>query len=324
MIRVSVIIPVYNVENYLKRCVDSILDQTYKNIEIIIVNDGSTDRSLEICEIYHKNYNNIKLINKENGGLSSARNEGIRYSNGDYLLFLDSDDYFDSSLYVEKLVKDAKDNDADLVIFGMKKLYDINDFKLVPVHGQYNKKQSKNSLVNNLMRNDAYKSRACTKLIKKDIIIKNNIFFIDKIRSEDIEWSLHILICSKKIIVNKEVYYVYQQNRKNSITSSFTLDDFQNYIDIIKRSCLNIDLSENKLINYYSYLGYQYSILLGYSNSILREFPEKITLLKKYSFLLMYGLDKKTKLVCFLSKIMGLKNTIKILGEFLKTKKMEN
>ena len=97
--KVSVIVPVYNVEKYLKQCLDSIVNQTYKNLEIIIVNDGTKDNSMKIVEEYLQD-KRIKVINKENGGLSSARNRGIEEATGEYISFVDSDDYIDLNLWL--------------------------------------------------------------------------------------------------------------------------------------------------------------------------------------------------------------------------------
>ena len=100
---ISVIIPVYNVQNYLKECLDSVCRQTYQNIEIILVNDGSTDKCNQICRDYHKNDNRIKLIEKPNGGLVSARKAGIQQANGAYIAFVDGDDWVDDN-FLEKMV----------------------------------------------------------------------------------------------------------------------------------------------------------------------------------------------------------------------------
>ena len=102
--KISIIVPIYNVEKYLERCINSLINQTYKNIEIILVNDGSTDNSLIICEKYKNIDSRIILVNKENGGLSDARNVGIDNSSGNYITFIDSDDYIDDD-YVYTLYK---------------------------------------------------------------------------------------------------------------------------------------------------------------------------------------------------------------------------
>lgn len=113
--KISVIIPVYNVEQYLEKCLDSILNQTYKNIEIILVNDGSIDKSGVICDEYSRKYNNIKVFHKENSGVSSARNLGIDNATGQYLAFVDPDDYIDANMY-EILVKKIVETNSDIAM----------------------------------------------------------------------------------------------------------------------------------------------------------------------------------------------------------------
>lgn len=120
---ISVIVPVYNVELYLKRCVDSIIEQSYNNIEIILVNDGATDSSPEICDFYARTDSRIRVIHKENGGLSSARNAGINIMNGKYVLLIDSDDYIEKDM-ISKLYFVAQEKKADIVTCQFVKVFD--------------------------------------------------------------------------------------------------------------------------------------------------------------------------------------------------------
>ena len=120
---VSVIIPVYNVEKYLSKCLDSIVNQTYNNLQIILVNDGTKDNSLEICQNYQNKDSRIQVINKENGGLSSARNKGLEYAEGKYCLFVDSDDYVELDL-IESAVSKMEEVNADMVVFGFERFYE--------------------------------------------------------------------------------------------------------------------------------------------------------------------------------------------------------
>ena len=117
-VKFSIVVPVYNVENYLNKCIDSILNQTYKNFEVILVDDGSTDKSSNICDKYAKNNSKIKAFHKKNGGLSDARNFGVENTTGDYLLFIDSDDYIEP-LLLEKLNNCILKGNVDLIRFGL-------------------------------------------------------------------------------------------------------------------------------------------------------------------------------------------------------------
>lgn len=127
--KVSVIVPVYNVEQYLSDCLESICRQTLKGIEIIVVNDGSTDNSLSIIKSFQQKYSNIKLINKKNGGLSSARNAGIDMAVGEYLFFVDSDDFIDLDT-LEKMYVKAKETHCPLIICGILQYWSDNKKKL--------------------------------------------------------------------------------------------------------------------------------------------------------------------------------------------------
>jgi len=120
---ISVIVPVYNVEKYLENCIDSILNQTYKNLEIILVDDGSTDKSSEICDNYSQQHSNIITIHKKNGGLSDARNKGIDAANGKYISFIDSDDTIDA-LFFETLYSLIKRYDCDMSLVFFKRVYE--------------------------------------------------------------------------------------------------------------------------------------------------------------------------------------------------------
>lgn len=114
MVKVSVIVPVYNVEQYLRKCLDGLVNQTLRDIEIIVVNDGTKDNSLEIMEEYAGKYPNVKIYSKKNGGLSDARNYGMQYATGEYIGFVDSDDYVETNMY-ELLYKKAKEEESDIV-----------------------------------------------------------------------------------------------------------------------------------------------------------------------------------------------------------------
>lgn len=143
---ISVIVPIYNAELYLKRCVDSIVGQSYSNIEIILVNDGSTDSSAEICDSYAKEDSRIRVLHKENGGSSSARNAGINIMNGEYVLFIDSDDYIDKDM-ISKLYLVAQEKSADIVTCKYVKVFDDGHHEYVSDNQNMNIWTGEQSLV---------------------------------------------------------------------------------------------------------------------------------------------------------------------------------
>lgn len=207
--KVSVIVPVYNVERYLDKCLDSLAHQTLKDIEIIIVNDGSPDKSQNIIDKYTKKYRNFKSFQKENGGLSSARNYGIQYAHGDYIAFLDSDDYVKYDMY-EKMYLKAVSNNYDLVVCDINYLYPNKTIRV----SSGIKEDTQNIKKAYLTIHPA----AWNKLFKKELF-NNNIYFKEGIWFEDVEFIYRMLPFIKSIGVILEDFNQYVQ-REGSITSS--------------------------------------------------------------------------------------------------------
>ena len=204
---VSIIVPIYNVENYLSKCLDSLVNQTYSNIEILAVNDGSQDGSMQIVEDYQKKFKQLKRLDKMNGGLSDARNYGIEHALGEYLLFIDSDDYVDATM-AEKLVQAALLHNADIAVCDMEYVYDTGerkyssggDFKIGTVKEQVELFNINNS--------------ACNKLFKRNIFENNR--FIKGIWYEDLATIPKCCYEANQIVKVDEVLYFYYQ-RSNSI-----------------------------------------------------------------------------------------------------------
>ena len=212
---ISVIVPVYNVESYIKRCIDSIINQSYNNLEIILVDDGSTDNSGNICDSYKKIDARIKVIHKKNGGLSSARNAGIEISNGDYIAFVDSDDFIDKEMY-EDLHKNAKESGCKIVTCSYKYVYD-ND-KIVNKHKKlYKKKYDFFEAIKEMNTYENFDMSACTKLFQKELF--NEIRFPIGKLSEDYYIMYLLFEKAGSVYFISNDYYNYFQ-RVNSITKS--------------------------------------------------------------------------------------------------------
>ena len=214
----SVIIPVYKVEKYVKRCVDSVINQMTENVEIILVDDGSPDRSGEICEEYKTKYSNVLVIHKKNGGLSSARNAGMDSAQGRYIMFLDSDDWiaegcieqflsiiqkYDADLIVGKArVIDGEGNEKDKIRYFLKEgLYSSRDYiSLLKVEG-------------------CYSACAPFTICKREFLLKNEIRFLEGVVQEDELWTPTILLRANEIYYS-DLFFYYNFVRKDSITHS--------------------------------------------------------------------------------------------------------
>ena len=223
---VSIIIPVYNSEKYLRKCFESIKNQTFKDLEIIVVNDGSTDNSLNICKEFGKEDKRVKIISKKNEGLSSARNAGLEITNGDIITFLDSDDYLDKH-YIQKSFDLMVSKNADIVIMQMCNVAEsTNDAVIINKKVETYVFDSERAIEESLYQK-LYTCCAPGKMYKRDII--GNIRFPYGKLAEDLAVCHKFLFNSKKVIYTSEIGYYYRQH-DNSIIHTFNsrrLDAFK-------------------------------------------------------------------------------------------------
>ena len=212
---ITTIIPVYNSEKYLNQCIESVVNQTYKNLEIILVNDGSTDNSGNICNEWAKKDNRIHVIHKENSGVSDTRNTGINVAKGEYISFIDSDDYLDINLY-EDANNFIDSYNPHIVSFGFCYINDscIGDMFSVEQFVANNKVELKkyfNSFYKHLF------GSACIKIYKKSMILDNNILFDKDIKlNEDAFFDFDAIECANVICNLDKVYYYYRQHVQSS------------------------------------------------------------------------------------------------------------
>jgi len=244
--KVSVIVPVYNCEKYLPKCLESILDQTYKNIEIVIVNDGSIDGSEKIALHYKEKDKRISYYYQNNSGPSVARNKGIFNSTGEYLVFVDSDDTVEN-YYIEYLLKKMLSSDYDLVCSGYK---DISEFGLL--------KRTDFNFENSITLHEFIET-VCRgtggvlwgKIYKKEIIIKHNIMMDKKIfMCEDLIFVLQYAVKCQSFAAINEYLYNYNRLNQNSISSNISIKYIHNYIAVceyIERIFGTLNFDEQKL-----------------------------------------------------------------------------
>jgi glycosyltransferase involved in cell wall biosynthesis len=214
---ISVIVPVYNVENFLPRCVDSLLRQTYTNIEIILINDGSTDQSGVICDVYGKKDARVKVFHQENKGLSGARNAGVFFAKGDYVAFVDSDDFIADTM-LERLYNLLVQNNCDIAQCRYLKFDDDKKIKLAQ-NTNYKTEISDSCgfLKEFFLSSDINNTVVWNKLYKSELVF--NLPFIEGKTNEDEFWTYKVFAAAKNIVVtNEELYYYYQ--RPDSIMGS--------------------------------------------------------------------------------------------------------
>lgn len=205
---ISVIVPIYNVEKYLDRCVDSIINQTYKNLEIILVDDGSPDNCPQMCDDYAKKDSRIKVVHKENGGLSDARNVGMEVATGEYVSFIDSDDYISLDFY-ETLLETIVDNDSDIVECGVVKFYENRKFDEYSDDLKVTNYDTLDGL-EGLINENPFKQHVWNKLYKTNIAL-DIPYAVGKL-NEDEFWTYQIFGKAKKVTrINKTMYYYFQR-----------------------------------------------------------------------------------------------------------------
>ena len=251
---VSVIVPVYNVEKYLGQCIDSIISQSYSKIEVILINDGSSDDSGKICDDYAKKDDRIKVIHKENGGVSSARNLGIIESTGNWVVFIDSDDWINNS-YIEILIAVAKRENADVVSCGYNRVSETNTEK-INISGEDVILDSKEYLIKSL--NPQTGIGFChTKLIRKNVV--GDIRFDEDIKvAEDALFNMQISKNISKAVQCKKALYNYRNN-SNSVVKKYNDNYANNYLCGMKATKKYIfeNYDNNEILqNYYNFVAY--------------------------------------------------------------------
>ena len=339
---ISVVIPIYNVEKYLEQCLDSVINQTYKNIEIICVNDCSTDNSAIILEKYAKLDSRIVIVNnKKNIGLGLSRNEGIKIANGEFIHCLDSDDWIELNAYeICVNVLNSTDKDIDVLKFAFychnekTKKTDIRSISPYNLTGRVLNIDSKPEVLK------TWVTCAWSKIMRKDFIFENNLFYSDRRCYEDVNYSLYVLERALKIFCINNTLLHYRENRKSSIMSM--KDSFLQYVIEDTKLAEEIgnkknQTAKNYIMNYIydhlirnTYDAYLNNFIgLGYARQILSDYIDYDTLIKgetsKYYISLYNGMLHGNPF--FFKNIQKIKRYIKnntpfIMDAYIKCKKL--
>lgn len=284
----SIIVPVYNVEQWLERCIKSILNQTYEDFEVILVDDGSPDCSGAICDKYGQIDSRIRVIHKENGGLSSARNTGMNMSEGDYIVFIDSDDYIKDNL-LESVNESIEKYHTDIIMFGYEMFLSKN--KILPLFKKGLISNPKEGAIN--IERPNFNNEFCFTwryVFRREFLNNNNMVFNETIKvAEDTIFNMECIFLSDSMYVIDEALYIYNDANNESIMRrkykpNYHIDLNKQYLDK-KRILKKYNINHKKFLNDYNYY-YVYiviqncikNICLGEKGNIYRDLKELLNL----------------------------------------------
>lgn len=310
----SFVIPVYNVEMYLEECLNSILCQATEACELVLVDDGATDSSGEICDRYAAQHSIVKVIHKENGGLSSARNAGLEVAEGRYVTFVDSDDkiYSDS---VVSLLDWIRNEDADMCFLRAAKLFpngELRDLNEGIVASELHSKP-RAAAIEHLATRPKYPGCAWAKLFRRSFLTEHDLHFpYDRRYSEDLGFIRDCILCAERFDALDVPFYQYRQSRTGSITQKGSAKNFYDLLLFITESAekLTADTQTNDAISssVMSFAAFEYFVLLRTYYIIPKaDKPAALEQLAEYRWVLQYSKNVKIKAVSRICNVFGIR-----------------
>lgn len=322
--RVSFILPVFKVEQYLSECIESLSAQTYRDFEILLVDDGSPDNCPVLCDEWAAKDSRIKALHKTNGGLSDARNYGLEHAQGDYVIFVDSDDFWVGKDSLAKLmtIVDAHP-ECDFIGFNCSYYYkDTNTYKKwVAYDKNLATPTDKNTAMRSLVASGTMPMSACLKVISKKSLSDMKLGFIRGTIAEDIPWFIDLMGGSHRCMFINHYIYAYRQNVSGSITASNNPKGTYDLFNILKNEVENMgsrSFSHEAKEALYSFLAYEFCILLSASSCMPKEWQHELL---EYKWLLKYMLNPKVRKAAIVNKLFGIKVTewaLKFYSNFIR------
>ena len=304
----TVVIPVYNVEKYLDRCLKSILIQEWKNYDIILVDDGSTDRSPQICDDYVKAYDFISVIHKENGGLSEARNTGISQAKGEYVYFPDSDDWIEPNAFSD-LAEVIESNQYDIISFNREFVKSEHD--IIKSDSKRTKRLTGKEALIDMFSYGFITGFANDKIYRKALFTKNTIQFPVGKYYEDLGTNYKLFLAAKKVYATNQKYYHYLIDNPDAITKSWNEQKFENMISFYKELYYSddvrskLDFSELAIAKMFFVDGMTHSLASLYKSNLYKSYPEltkdveKELKKNKLTFTELSKLNHRTKYILY-------------------------
>jgi glycosyltransferase involved in cell wall biosynthesis len=323
-IKLSFVIPVYNVEAYLEECVNSIINQGETGIEIILVDDGSTDRSAEICDKLTERHQEILTVHQNNSGVAIARNHGLLQAKGEYVAFIDADDFI-SETSIKRLLDWIEENTEDICLLKGYKYYSNGRKVIIDVYPPRNKIKNKPmcEALDLISRCEKFSGSACTKIFKRSFLKENALCFpVGRKHGEDLEFVMKCLALAKSIDYLDIDYYFYRQGREGSATNSN--DRVSSFNDISKFVVNTIEFSSRcpeRKIPLYRFAAYEYAVLLnGYVKTSRSERRDKRKFFKDNEWLMQYGTSKRIKIIRLCIALFGFTITSFLIRLYMKTR----
>lgn len=316
MPKFSIIVPIYNMEQYIKKCVESVLEQNYTDYELILVDDGSKDRSKLICKKYARQDQRIKIIDQNNQGASVARNNGIKMAIGEYIIFLDADDYWLNNTVLNEINERLTKVPSDVLSFNFRKIY-LNGVEKSYFRNISDMPEGLLGIdsLEKLIENDLWVSCPWNKVIRRNLFIKKCLLFEPGVTAEDIEWCVHLALDANNFdYISLEVVAYLQRNE--SVSKSITEEKVGCLIRNIEKSIALIEnRNDRKKVLLKTYVSYQVGTLLATIAQVEERKKRKKLIGKILHILsyLQYSHNKKIVLLRNVQKIIGIDMTVELL-----------
>lgn len=314
---ISLIIPVYKVEKFLDKCVDSILQQKFTDFELILVDDGSPDNCPAMCDDFTRKDTRIKAVHKVNGGISDARNAGIAIAQGDFIMFMDGDDYLEGSSFLDKLTERIKSNNADVTIYGTKNLNYITGEEDV-IRSKYDisaLRSNRDDAIRSLFKSRQFPRTAWVIAVRKKLITQNQLYFVKGIKSEDVDWLINVFLHAQSFDAVNDAFYIYVINRPEAVTLFVDTKNVKGIFHSLNRwmPVLIADKNPvNKLL--LSYLATQYIIsLLGFAQLSENDKRKLMPEMRKYRSVLKYSANTRTLISKTVVDLLGIRAGSRVL-----------
>lgn len=309
--KISIIIPVYQVEAYLPNCIDSVLNQNYSDFELILVDDGSPDHCGAICDEYAARDPRVRVIHKENGGLSSARNTGLAYASGEYVLFLDSDDSWASDMLLTWIADRLDKSRVDVLAFNFRKIYPDHEEPFYFPKGII----AEDCTLEALSRKGLWIACAWNKAVCRELFVEYDLRFIEGTTSEDIDWCVRLGLCAQTFDYLDVCGVLYRQ-RGDSISNAMTTKK----VDCLRQNIIrSVELVQayggEKAVHLRAYLAYQAGTLLQSISQLPNRKDRSNALDAAISFipLLKHSKSLKVKLLNWGCRIFGIRGCVGLL-----------